>query len=294
MRSGNIDATILALNTHVQTTPNDTESYHLLSKVYFHLKMWDPSITYGEKAVKLAPNNSNYWMWLGRAYGEKAENSNFLTAFSLAKKVRTSFEKAVSIDGNNVAALTDLAEYYVDAPAIVGGGSDKAKQVAAKLATLNPGKSHWVYAILNEKDKNYTEAERELREAIRTSGNDGTYWLNLADLYRGQGRWDDMDAAIANGLNSNNRPIAVYYNAATIYLHAERNLPKATALLRKYISTADENDEAPLFQAHYMLGTIMEKQGDKAGAANEYRAALSLASNYAPAADALKRLASQS
>ena len=49
-------------------------------------------------------------------------------------------------------------------------------------------------------------------------------------------------------------------------------------------------EEAPTFQAHYLLGLILEKQGDKAGAAAEYKAALALASDYERARTALDRL----
>ncbi len=49
-------------------------------------------------------------------------------------------------------------------------------------------------------------------------------------------------------------------------------------------------EEAPAFKAHYLLGTALEKQGDKQGAAQEYRAALSLAKNFSRAQEALDRL----
>ena len=68
------------------------------------------------------PNNGEYHLWLGRTYGEKADASNFLTAAGLAKKVRTEFERAVQLDPGNVMARTDLAEFYLEAPGIVGGG----------------------------------------------------------------------------------------------------------------------------------------------------------------------------
>lgn len=285
----NTDTAIRALSLRLQSAPNDAQLHHLLSKIYFHLKKWDDSIGQGEKAVALAPNNSTYWMWLGRAYGEKADNTNFISAFGLAKKARSSFEKAVSTDPANVPALSDLAEFYASAPSIVGGGTDKARQTAGQLASLDPAKAHWVYAKIAEHDKDYGTAERELKEAARLSGNGG-YWLNLGYMYSQLKRWNDMDYAIEQGLASKKRPVEAYYNAATDYLRVGRELPKAADYMRKYIATGAENDEAPLFQAHYMLGQILEKAGDRAGAAAEYRSALALASNYQPATDALRQL----
>jgi len=40
-------------------------------------------------------------------------------------------------------ARTDLAEFYLEAPGIVGGGEDKARAQAALLLPLNPGMAHW-------------------------------------------------------------------------------------------------------------------------------------------------------
>lgn len=289
---GGMDAAINNLSTRVQVTPYDAEAYHQLSKIYFHLKMWDRSVENGEHAVALAPNNSNYWMWLGRAYGEKADNSSFISAYSLAKKVHNSFEKAVALNPTNVPAMTDLAEFYIEAPGMVGGGTDKAAGMADRLSSLDKGKSHWVRARLAEKNKDFATAERELHDAIRDSGNDGQYWLNLAYLYGNEKRWSEMDNAIANALNTNNQPVDTLYNAASDYYRVGRNLPQAASMLRKYVATAPDNDEAPLFQAHYLLGQVLEKEGDHAAATAEYRNALALASNYAPAAQALKRISS--
>jgi predicted negative regulator of RcsB-dependent stress response len=45
-----------------------------------------------------------------------------------------------------------------------------------------------------------------------------------------------------------------------------------------------------LFRAHFLLGDILLKTGDKDQAAAEYRAALALASTYPPAVEALRHL----
>ena len=58
----------------------------------------------------------------------------FLKAAGLAKKVRTEFERAVEFAPNNWEARTDLAEFYLEAPGIVGGGKDKARAQADLLA----------------------------------------------------------------------------------------------------------------------------------------------------------------
>ena len=51
--------------------------------------------------------------------------------------------------------------------------------------------------------------------------------------------------------------------------------------------------DAPVFKAHYLLGTILEREGDKKAVAEQYRAALSLAKSFSPGQDALNRLIQQ-
>src|SRR6202007_1370841 len=105
---------------------SDAESHNLLCRAYFSLEEWDRGIAACESAVKLDPQNSLDHLWMGRIYGEKADRAGFLKAAGLAKKVRSSFERAVELSPNSWEARTDLAEFYLEAPGIVGGGKDKA------------------------------------------------------------------------------------------------------------------------------------------------------------------------
>jgi Flp pilus assembly protein TadD len=76
--------------------------------------------------------------------------------------------------------------------------------------------------------------------------------------------------------------------ASTLY-KTNRNLPLAADLVRRYLVSAP-SDQAPAFKAHVLLGNILAKQGNKQGAEGEYRTALTLAKNYEPAQEGLKRL----
>jgi hypothetical protein len=63
----------------------------------------------------------------------------------------------------------------------------------------------------------------------------------------------------------------------------------AVRLLRRYLASSTV-EEAPVFKARCMLGEALEKQGDRAAAAGEYRTALALAHSYRPAQEGLKRV----
>jgi tetratricopeptide (TPR) repeat protein len=288
--AGRPDQAIQTLDQQIRTAPN-AEAYNLLCRAEFELSDWDSAITACEKAVGLSPNDGLYHLWLGRAYGEKADHVGFVKAAGLAGKVRTQFEQAVEFAPNSWEARTDLAEFYVEAPGLVGGSKDKARAQAELLGSINPAMEHWVKARIAEKDKNEAAAEQEYRAAIDASHGGVRAWLNLAGFYRHSNRLSDMEEAL---LNLETRPLdhpAALVDGASLLLRTDRDYPLATRLIRRYLSSSNTVEEAPAFKAHCMLGELLEKQGDRAGAAAEYRTALTMAHSYRPAEDGLKRVA---
>ena len=289
--SGRLDEAVLELQKRIATSANDAEAYHLLTRAFYSLENWDQAIRMGEKSVQLAPNNSEYHLWLGRAYGQKADKASIFSAPGLAKEARRHFEKAVELNGNDVSARSDLAEFYLEAPGIIGGGKDKARAQAELLARQDPALGHWMNARLAEKDKDFATAELEFKAAVAASKNDPVRWLNLASFYRRQGRYPEMEAAISSAVGRQPRKQPnVLVDAASLLLRAGRSLPQAAQLVTRYISGKEKSEEAPTFHAHYLLGQILEKQGDKTGAIKEYQAALDLAKDYDAARTALNRL----
>ena len=290
LEEGRIDEAIASLQQQIKSFPNDAEAYNLLCRSYFTLENWDRGIAACEKATSLEPNNSLYHLWLGRIYGEKADGANFLSAARLAGKVRDHFETAVRLNPDSIPARTDLAEFYLEAPGIVGGGRDKAEAQAKLLDKLAPAKAAWVRGRIAEKVKNRGEAEKQYRAAIEASKGSSDAWFNLALFFRHLGRLPEMEDAINHAAVAQSGQPEALMDAAEVLFRTGRNLPAAAQLLRRYLSSKEKVEEAPAFKAHYLLGGILEKQGDKQAAAGEYSAALALARGFSPAQEALQRV----
>ena len=290
LAEGRVDDAIQSLQGKLTAAPNDAESYNLMCRAYFSLGNWDRGIPYCEKSVKLAPDNSRYHLWLGRIYGEKADRATWFTAASLAGKVRDQFETAVKLNPDNLDARTDLAEFYLEAPGIVGGGRDKAEAQANALEKLDPAKAHWVRGRIAEKNKELATAEKEYRTAVEVSHGSALSWLNLALFFRSHNRLDEMEDAIRHASATQTGHSEVLVDAAETLNRTGRNFPTAIDLLRRYLSSSSTVEAAPAFKAHYLLGTLLERQGDTQAAAEQYREALALAKSYSAAQDALTRL----
>ncbi|MGI9103107.1 MAG: tetratricopeptide repeat protein [Terriglobales bacterium] len=291
LSAGRVDDALRLLDVHLKSDPRDARAYNLLSRSYFAVQRWDDAIAAGERAVALDSNNSDYHMWLARAYGEKASHlprSQFVAAAQLGKRVRQEFERAVQLDASNMAARSDLAEFYIEAPSFLGGGKNKAQQQADLLSERDRARALWLRGRMAEKEKRYDSAEQLYTQAITAGGDKGLYWLNLASFYARQNRPDDVERAINRAIEANTRRPSVLYDAAQVLFGAGRNFVAAAQCIRNYLRGPVE--EAPAFQAHYLLGEILEKQGDNAAAAEEYKAALALAKDFDLARAALDRL----
>ncbi len=288
LAAGRVDEAIDSVEQQVRHFPTDASSHNLLCRAYYMIEEWDRGIAACEKARSLDPQNSVYHLWLGRIYGEKADRAGFISAAGLAKKVRTSFERAVELDPKNWEARTDLAEFYLEAPPIVGGGKDKAHAQADALMPINPGVGHWVLARIAAKEKDAASAEREYRASIDTSHGTAQSWLHLAQFLARANRLDEMQQALHTMESSPlDRPDSLM-DGASLLLRTGRDNALAVRLLRRYLCAPVE--EGPAFKAHDVLGHLLESQGDRRAAAEEYRAALALAHTYTRAREDLKRV----
>lgn len=277
------------LNSTVAQSPSDARAYNLLCRVYYQLELWDESVRMCEKAVTLEPRNSSYHQWLGRAMGQKAEIANPVTAFNLARKVKIEFERAVALDGNNLSARADLSEFYIEAPAILGGDKKKARQQAEIVSQHDPALGSYIVARIEEKQAS-GHAEAAYKKAVTESAAPSPYWVELAHFYRRAGRLNDMEKAVNESLATLRAGEATEFDAASLLLRAGRNFSGAIQMLEHYVAQENPSEDGPLFQAHYLLGTLYEKLGKRREAAQEFQIALNLASEYKPARDALARV----
>ena len=290
LSAGKVDEAIGVLRQQTQAAPQDARAHHLLCHAFLDIRKWDAAISECQTAVNMDPGVSAYHMWLGRAYGEKAEHSSFISAAGLAKRSRMEFEHAVQLDSSNFDARSDLAEFYIEAPGFLGGGKEKAQAQAEAIAPHDMATSHWIHARIAEHEKNLTGAEMEYKAAIRASGNHGDRWIDLASFYRRQGRLSEMEEAVNNAIQADRKKSNLFFDAAALLVRAGRNIPAATQFITRYLSSSDKVEEAPAFQAHYLLGSILETQGNKKAAAAEYQKALALAKDFDDAQKALKRI----
>lgn len=236
----------------------DAVTNFLLGRDYFSLGDFKKAVDSLEKAIEENPANSEYQDWLGRAYGRRAETSNPLMAPGYASKARQAFERSVALNPKNSEALSDLFDYYLEAPGFLGGGYDKALGVAGKIAAIDPAEGYFAKAQLDQKRKDLQNAELHLRQAIATAPRQVGKLLALAKLLSNEGRAQESDAIFQQADQIAPNTPQVWFAWADTLIKQKRNYPEARTLLQKYIQAQLSPDDPPKSQASKLLKQVAE------------------------------------
>jgi tetratricopeptide (TPR) repeat protein len=287
--SGTYATAITTLQSAISQSPSSAEAYYWLGRCYYEIRDYDRAVTNAEKSVALDSKNSLYDQWLGRIYGGKADHD---TSYFLARRVKKEFAEAVRLNPSNTAARRDLEQFCIDAPWIVGGSKDEARQQVDAIAALDPIEGHLALAVYDQEGiKRPDLAGNEYRQVIDAKPKTIDPYLEAAGFFQGQNKPSDMEVAIQVAAQvSPKDPRLAYYRASANILLGQ-DLARADEYLKSYLaSTPDRSDWPSHASAREWLGRLYEAQGRRADAAEQYRAALQLDPGRKEAKSRLEKL----
>jgi tetratricopeptide (TPR) repeat protein len=251
--STDFDASLQVLRSIPQ---KDGPVYELMGRDYFMQGEYKKASEVLEKAVAASPSNSEYALWLARAFGRRAETSSPFTAPGLASKARQYFERSVQLNPRNVEALSDLFEYYLEAPGFLGGGFDKAANTARRIGELDPAEGHAVQARLAEKKKDNAKAEEHLTRAVESAPQQIGRLIDLAKFFTTQGRYQDAEKSFAKAEKIAPNSPKLMYERAELYIKSGRNIDVAKELLKRYLVSPLTPDDPPRSDAAKLLRQV--------------------------------------
>ncbi|MGC1869889.1 MAG: tetratricopeptide repeat protein [Acidobacteriaceae bacterium] len=286
LKNGHANDAIALLQQDLSKNSSSAADHELLCRVYIQEEQWKEAEQECNRAVELEPSNSRYHLWLGRAYGDAAAHASLTSAYSLAKKVHAEFETAVRLDPTNQSALSDLGEYLIDVPRILGGGTVPAEKIAQQLQPLNAARYHALQAKIDAKKSDDSGAEQEWKLAIQTSSDPADECMGLAEFYAERKNFPAMEQAIQSGIAADPDKGPALVLGATLLIEKHKDPAQAEQMLRQYLASHQQSEDAPAFQVQVQLGKLLAANGNKAEAAKEFAAAHALASDYEPAQQA--------
>ena len=232
---------------------NDAPTQELLGKSNFMLGEFKKAAEAFERATQINPNSSIYFHWLGKAQGRRAETASPIFAPAYASKARAAFEKAVELDGKNIEAINDLFSYYLEAPGFLGGGLNKAADLAKRIQALDPVEYHYAMAQIADKRKDYNAAESHFRRAFEMAPRQVGRIVDLARYLSSHGKAQESDALFAQAEKIAPNEPRVIFEKASHLVRTKRNLPEAKALLQRYLRSPITADDPPRSEAERLL-----------------------------------------
>jgi tetratricopeptide (TPR) repeat protein len=240
--AGRYAEAVQRLTAALGRAPKDAAVNHWLARCYYEQRQYDLAIKHAEAAVTVAPDNAEYHRWLGRIYGEKAEQSN---SFFMARKVKQEFETAVRLAPQSIEARRDLMQYLVEAPWIVGGSKDKAKEQVQAIVQLDPMEGRLAQAAFLSAQKKWKEAQTEYLAVLDMRPSRIQPFMEAAEFFADRRDADNLDRTLAEARRTNSRdPRLDFYQAVALMLRrADR--PTAERLLTSYIANVPERSDYP-------------------------------------------------
>jgi tetratricopeptide (TPR) repeat protein len=319
------------LRVSLQQHPNDAQANYQMSKVSLAFGHVDDAIRQAEKALAGDSNRADYHAQLVEALGVKlnSEGTGFLSRLSLARRFQAEAENTLKMDPRNLDANTDLMQFYLEAPGMVGGDKKRAAELADTLLRLDPAHGYLLKAEYAEHEHQSADAEINYKRASDAAPNNydiavnaANFFLNLDGqrgfpqaedlakhaqkidpdrvqaytiltvIYVKQKRWVDLQTTLANAEQRVPDDLSPQYQAGKFILvtAATDQFPLAEKCLRKYLTQPAEAGAPPLAAAHWRLGQILEKQGHRAEARQELQTAIQLDPALKDAQQDLKRL----
>jgi tetratricopeptide (TPR) repeat protein len=276
--------------TALTTEPENAQAVYYLGRIALQQGEIDEAVELLEKAVSLDDANSEYHFRLGLAYAQKIQKVSFFEKGQLAPKLKGEFEKAVETDPSNIEARMGLAQYYLNAPPMVGGGKDKAMKQIEEIKELDPRQGHLFMAQVHMRAKEYDAAEEEYNAALALDPMDLDVHYQIGIFYQTKEDYPSAFEAFEGAVAIDAAYMPALYQIGRTAAFSGENLERGVECLNTYLQNEPGPGLPTWANAQWRLGMLYEKMGQTDMARKAYEAALKLNPDYKEAKEALEKL----
>lgn len=246
-----------------------------------------------ERAIAAEKGVAEYHLWLGRAVGQQAQTASKLKQPFMARRIKAEFEKAVELDPDLLDARDGLIQFYLQAPGVMGGSTDKAREQAREIAKRDPYRGHQADAQVAWDKRDTVATEQALRAAAALRPDSALPVILLAQRQHAWRRtaaaFETLDGFLARHPND----IAVRFQVGRLASLSGERLPQGERVLRDLLAEpewASAPTRPTRAAVQFRLGSVLERSGRTDEARAAYEASLELDPSLQPAKDALKAL----
>ncbi len=268
-----------------QGNPSAT-MYLYLAKTALKRERLDDAETHINQALQLTKIQDhatlaqvNYWQ--GRIMERQAEASSIFSVTSKAKKALQGYQTAVQLQPDEIQFRIGLMHFYLDAPGLAGGDTQKALAQAEIIFAKdsNAGFKALIdcYKKLDEEAlllNTFTKALAQYPNDVELYQKRALYWLTNKQSQKAAADFSASASLPATTEQQQAIQLFSMYQLALLSIKTEQQLGEGVKALQGFIAnyrTADEVYTPPLDWARYRLANLYELQQNDALAKKLYQ-----------------------
>ena len=257
--------------------PDDDALLHCLGIISIDSDRPREAADFFERAIKLNDKSSAHHLWLGNSLGSLADSTSKFKLPFLARRIKAEFERASQLDPRSIEARNGLIQFYSQAPGVMGGSMDKAKEQAREIGKISPIRGRVAMGNILLGDKKVAEAEAEFVGGTKDSPDSASAWFALGSFYQSQERWAEAFSTYDRMLKQFPSEALVHFQIGRTAAISGQQLDRGETELKSWIASPPKDAATgTIAGAHHRLGMIYEKQGKKDLARAEYLKALAI------------------
>src|SRR5262245_50056915 len=292
------------VEARIRGSPGDPLANYLLSQIRNAFGEHTTPLPLAEKAVALDGKVAKYHRQLAEVLGVTAQRSGAIQQMLLGRRFRKEIDLALALDPRDTQALRDLVDFYLIAPALLGGDTRKAAAIAQRIQAVDAAEGFLAQARIAEYQKREAEAatlaqqaaqvqppsyralialaqlnlardsaraEAQAREALKLDRSRSDAHAILAAIYADRCDWNGLNVALAAASEQSPEDRTPYFRAAERLLASGRDLSRAERCLRFYLAQEPEGAAPTAAEAHWKLGQVLRAQGRDTEAIEEWK-----------------------
>lgn len=252
-------------------TPSDHTANLLLGRCYVGQKKYQKAIDQLKLSKRVLKEEGDYQFWLGQAYLGKLNNTqNFMEKGIIASRVREAFEKAVSLDPENLNARNSLAKYYLNAPAIAGGSTVKALEHIDYIKSRNAKMGYNALAGYYYQQKEYSRAIGQYQAYLPHAREDSAAVLyQIGFIHQIQKNYPEAFTYFHQTIQADPTHLQAYYQYARTAVFSGNQIAEGIRHIQYYIEQGGTPNGPDPASAYWRMGMLYEaaNQPEKAKAA---------------------------
>lgn len=217
-------------------------------------------------------------------------SGNPLSSLDAARGAKSAWAKAVQLDPRNTRAALLLLRYCRQAPWVAGGSESEARRIETALQRVSPAAGHQARGLNLLADERFDAALAAFDAAIAADPRDRDPRIYRALTLNAAKRWPEAARYSEELLRRYPKFWDGWLLLAVAHQEGKLDVARGLAAARNFLAGAGNRAKPQLAQAQALIGALLERGGDRAGARTAYQQALRLHDDNKTAAEGLERM----